>query len=1108
MNQLPLKRAKIRIFNPHRLNPEELESSFIARHDLFRQIMAEVVDAAPQGAPQHHLIIGQRGMGKTTLLCRLALELHRPPYSATFLPLRFPEEQYIEVDRLSKFWLNCLDSMADSLEQEGQIDVARELDQAVNQLSQRKTDETTYQEECREVFTKAWQKLARRPVLLLDNFNLLLGKLRTEDFVLRGYFSSGSAPILIAASAVYPEELTDYGAAFYDGFKSYYLYPLTLDEVRDVLLRLAQLADRPGLVDRIHREAPRLAALRDLTGGNPRTAVLLFELFSDGFSEDAFEDLDALLDLITPLYQSRLEQLSELAQTIVGTLARNWSPMTKADIVHEARLNDSSVSPQLGRLRDIGLVEETSIFPGKKTGYQIAERFFNIWYLMRFSSRRQRASLQCLTRFLEEFHTPDERFRSARELLRRDRLTCGNITYAMALAGALAEQPALARELEWKAQLDLIQQMDGVRDRIAAILDPDDIHPNVFNFADLKRKLECLVPNDSPVDGQTFAKRVLSSLALVPTKRGKSSHHNRASVTAKALSSAEITSLLEEFDVETRELNERFSPDSVKWLQERLYAGTLTSWNDGQGLEALISLADDPLQLRIIRSFGDSDAKKQLSDLALDKIVERLELKPSDGADSGAWRDWGKDLEEFGRFERALDAFRKAVDTDPSVPLGWSGVGQMLEHLSRFSEAETAYREAVKVGPKSSLGWFLLGRLFEMHLSRVAEAESAYRNAIERDPEDFWNWHYLAVLLASHSSRFSEAEPALREAIRLSPTSVWSWCRLGMLYHKKLNRFEEAEIAFREAIRLDASNPWPQLYLGELLDNHFGRYAEAEQIYRNAIQSCEPMIWFWTELADLLSTRFGRQQEALDVLRAATLIAPSKEIAWAKLGDLLQSHFSDYQGAECAYRETIQISPDSMTTWDDLARLYDYYLEKPEQAVEAYRRVLDLKPSHDRARHYLSCLLRDVLGRPEEAESVLSKLGGTGNAEFIAPYERALNAAWTGDWTIPEQELRVLLPEIQNYQEFARHSVWHHLSAVLLHLGFGERFVKLLEDVELDIRALPWFSAVKAHCLGDRRYLLNLPVEARPAAEQIFDDIAKRRAQLAPVSAGRKNERS
>ena len=112
---LPLS-AKIRIFNPHRLNEAELEASFIARHDVYRAILADISAGDAASVPQHHLVVGQRGMGKTTLLRRLAFELQRSPYRERLLPLTFPEEQYVEVDRLSKFWLNCLDALADTLE--------------------------------------------------------------------------------------------------------------------------------------------------------------------------------------------------------------------------------------------------------------------------------------------------------------------------------------------------------------------------------------------------------------------------------------------------------------------------------------------------------------------------------------------------------------------------------------------------------------------------------------------------------------------------------------------------------------------------------------------------------------------------------------------------------------------------------------------------------------------------------------------------------------------------------------------------------------------------------------------------------------------------------
>jgi len=398
------KPLRIRAFNQHRLNSEEIRAAFVARQKLFDFIVRDIAAHKPNSVPQHHLIVGQRGMGKSLLLQRIAVELLAEPLCQEFLPLTFPEEQYIEVDRLSKFWLNCLDSLADAMERENNTATVREIEATVRKLEIMDTDEITFGEQCFEAFREIWKKLNRRPVLLIDNFNMLLSRLRDSDYILRGHFTKRGGPILIAASTIYPNQTEDYGAAFYEGFKPHVLNPLSLEEITDVFRNLAEARERTDLVNHIQQERPRLAALRDLTGGNPRTALLLFELFAGGFSEDAYEDLDALLDVVTPLYQSRLDQLSQQAQTIVGALARNWAPMTKAGIAKLARVNSASVPSQLGRLREMGLVEETPIFPGKKTGYQIAERFFNIWYLMRFTTRRQRSSLSSLARFLKEYH--------------------------------------------------------------------------------------------------------------------------------------------------------------------------------------------------------------------------------------------------------------------------------------------------------------------------------------------------------------------------------------------------------------------------------------------------------------------------------------------------------------------------------------------------------------------------------------------------------------------------------------------------------------------------------------------------------------------------------
>ncbi len=95
--------SQLSLYNPSRLTDEEIVASFAARQAVFDRIIADISTEKPRSRAQHHLIIGQRGMGKSTLLARIAAELRQQPaLEAVYVPLVFAEEQYA-VDRLSKF---------------------------------------------------------------------------------------------------------------------------------------------------------------------------------------------------------------------------------------------------------------------------------------------------------------------------------------------------------------------------------------------------------------------------------------------------------------------------------------------------------------------------------------------------------------------------------------------------------------------------------------------------------------------------------------------------------------------------------------------------------------------------------------------------------------------------------------------------------------------------------------------------------------------------------------------------------------------------------------------------------------------------------------------
>jgi hypothetical protein len=146
-------------------------------------------------------------------------------------------------------------------------------------------------------------------------------------------------------------------------------------------------------------EPSRIRILHILTGGNPRTVVLLYGVLLKGMDGDVRADLEGLLDEVTPLYKARFEELPAQGQQLLDKLALYWDPMTARQLADALNWDVNLVSAQLNRLTQLGIVEKVKSGSGKRAAFQVGERFFNIWYLMR-ASRRVRRKLVWLVEFL------------------------------------------------------------------------------------------------------------------------------------------------------------------------------------------------------------------------------------------------------------------------------------------------------------------------------------------------------------------------------------------------------------------------------------------------------------------------------------------------------------------------------------------------------------------------------------------------------------------------------------------------------------------------------------------------------------------------------------
>jgi hypothetical protein len=394
------------IYNPQNQSDQELLENFVIRIKEFNKIMRSLKTGDLESLAQHFLIEGQRGSGKTTLLFRLRYEIEQnAELHDHLIPIQFGEEQYGIFD-LCRIW----ESGAEYLEE---IEGFESLSDALDGISQ-SPDYTT---ECFKLFERYLIQNNKRALFLIDNFGDILDRLSSkEQMKLRDIFHTSNHIQFITSSSRTLEYTYKHDQPFFEFFKVIKLEGLDKEQTITLLKQLAKTAGR-DISQILENQPGRIETIRRLTGGIPRTIILLFEMLMDN-SADVFEDLELILDRVTPLYKHRMDDLPTQQQAIVDTIALNWDGITPKEIVERLKqrgFDTKKVSSQLNALEKNAIVLSKK-FDKKNKIYMLKERFFNIWYLMRYGRKKNRQQVLWLVKFLQEWCSGEELQQQVREL--------------------------------------------------------------------------------------------------------------------------------------------------------------------------------------------------------------------------------------------------------------------------------------------------------------------------------------------------------------------------------------------------------------------------------------------------------------------------------------------------------------------------------------------------------------------------------------------------------------------------------------------------------------------------------------------------------------------
>ena len=200
--------------------------------------------------------------------------------------------------------------------------------------------------------------------------------------------------------------------------------------------------------------------------------------------------------------------------------------------------------------------------------------------------------------------------------------------------------------------------------------------------------------------------------------------------------------------------------------------------------------------------------------------------------DADAYSNLGKTYRNKGMFDQAIDAFKKAIEFDPSLAAAHFNLGNAYDDKGMYDQAVAAYKKAIELDLDFAGAYFNLG-ITHSNKGMYDLAVAAYKMAIELEP-DFAVAHYNLGSTYNKKGMYDQAIAAYKKAIELLPDFADAHYDLGSTYHIK-GMFDQAIDAYEMAIELDPDDAGAYKNLGNVYDEK-GMEDEAKIAFEKARQ--------------------------------------------------------------------------------------------------------------------------------------------------------------------------------------------------------------------------------------------------------------------------------
>ncbi|MBA3921660.1 MAG: tetratricopeptide repeat protein, partial [Nostocaceae cyanobacterium] len=955
----------------------------------------------------------------------------------------------------------------------------------------------------------------RTLLLLVENLDELFAGLEEEgQLQLRAFLQKNSCCTILATSQSLFNGVRLQTSPFYGFFRPRYLRDLTSEEATQMLANIAKLEGKKDLEEFLGTSTgrDRIRAIHHLSGGNPRIYVIFSEFITRESLDELREPFMRMLDDLTPYYQARMQWLSTPQRKIVEILSDFRHAVTATEITQQCFISHKEVSTQLNDLKDKGYV--TSEVIGQESFYELREQ------LMRFclEVKKQRGEkIQLFVDFLRFWHTKEEL--QQRLGLGFDNIHKNESEYS---SGQDFDEKLIDNLSQEKNNHKYSQQLEPLppdalvdREYLLRALDAIKEGEEAPVFTAYWQEYNNLTDKKDYINALKYAEKLIEKRNQVQDWVLKGDCLNKLELYREALASCDkaielnfkykdawvsrgrVLSNLERYEEALASCDKAIELDpnyKDAWARRGLVLNNLNCYEE--------ALASCDKAIELDSNYKDAWARRGLVLHSLKRYEEALascdkaiELDPNY---QWAWAKRGDVLDNLNRYEEALASYEKAIELDPNYQWAWAKRGYVLNNLKRYKEALASYEKAIEIDPNYEWSWANRGDVLNS-LNRYEEALASYDKVIELElnPNNYkWAWAMRGWVL-NNLNRYEEALASYNKAIELNPNDAWNWAKRGSVL-EALKSYEEALASYDKAIELNPNYEWAWAKRGSVLQN-LKSYEEALASCNKAIELNPNDAWNWTKRGSVLKN-LKSYEEALASCNKAIELNPNYEWAWAKRGSVLEA-LKSYEEALASCNKAIELDPNYKWAWANRGWTL-INLGRYEEALASCNKAISLGENY----HYVL------------ANRAISFIGLHRWEEGFTSIEDALKSLKDGKEASPEDTeliFRILFTNIEDALMWRTHITrlielfdkYQSISA--LSQGLVRSIPALISDTVSDnavqlwlevwqelVKSRPEFqislgllNAAVGYRLtkGDRRVLLELPIEERNLLEPLLD---------------------